>query len=53
MVDALQRDGDIEDACGGDPVALFGVECAFGRHLHRRQRRPAMTSMRILEPSSS
>ena len=28
---------DIDEPQAGDIVALFGVECALGRHVHRRQ----------------
>ncbi|MEZ4472180.1 MAG: elongation factor G [bacterium] len=41
---------DIEDACGGDLVALFGVECASGDTFTDGNTRLAMTSMHIPEP---
>ncbi|MCB9545209.1 MAG: elongation factor G [Myxococcales bacterium] len=41
---------DIEDCCGGDLVALFGVECASGDTFTDGNVRLAMTSMHIPEP---
>ena len=41
---------DIEDACSGDLVALFGVDCASGDTFTDGEIRYTMTSMHIPEP---
>ena len=41
---------DIEDTCGGDLVALFGVDCASGDTFTDDRINVAMTSMHVPEP---
>ncbi len=41
---------DIEDSCGGDLVALFGVDCASGDTFTDGSASVTMTSMHIPEP---
>ena len=41
---------DIDSACGGDIVALFGVDCASGDTFGDGKSRLAMTSMHVPEP---
>jgi elongation factor G len=41
---------DIEDTCGGDLVALFGVECASGDTFTDERINCAMTSMHVPDP---
>ncbi len=41
---------DIEDTCGGDLVALFGVDCASGDTFTDGETELTMTSMHIPEP---
>ncbi len=41
---------DIEDTCGGDLVALFGIECASGDTFTDEKINCAMTSMHVPDP---
>ncbi len=41
---------DIEDTCGGDLVALFGIECASGDTFTDERINCAMTSMHVPDP---
>lgn len=41
---------EIDSTCGGDLVALFGVDCASGDTFTNGEHRVAMTSMHIADP---
>ena len=41
---------DISDACGGDLVAVFGIDCASGDTFHDGRMAVAMTSMHVPDP---